>query len=150
MQILNQWAYPTCANYAVMGILDRKWIKCDMERLWKIRVPYYHQVEELFRKEGLVKEFITIPTQKQAEIWLRKWEPLLTSTSRWDFTLEDNVLGLVEFDERSQHFFIIIGMDWDLYKCQNSWWEWWGENGYFHIKKSDYKFLFTPRRIITK
>ena len=146
IQVLNQWQRMTCATFAVMGILLKYWIQFDLERLSTIRVPYYNQVENLFKDEGLIKQFIKIPTPKLVDLWLRKWEWLITSTSRWNFTNPPNIT----FNWTSAHFFIICEDLWDRWKCLNSWWKEWGDGWYFYINKSDFKYLFTPRRIITK
>jgi hypothetical protein len=101
-------------------------------------------------KEGLVKKMIKLPTPKLVDLWLRRWEWLVTSTSRWDFTLHDNAeLNIVEMDENSQHFFVITEDCWSRWKCLNSWWKEWWDNWYFYINKKDYKLLFTPCRVIT-
>lgn len=150
MIVLNQWQLKTCATYSVMAILLKNNVKFDLERLKTIRVPYMRQLEELFVKEGLVKKFIKLPTPKLVDLWLRRWEWLVTSTSRWDFTLSDNEGWVVEFDEKSQHFFVITEDVGDKWKCLNSWWEEWGEGWYFYINKSDFKSLFNPCRVILK
>lgn len=151
VQVLNQWINKTCATFSVMGVLLKYWIGFDLERLSLIKVPYYHQVEKLFKEEWLIKQFVKIPTPKLVDLWLRKWEWLITSTSRWDFTLNDNKeLNVVEFDENSQHFFIIVEDYGDRWKCLNSWGKEWGEGWFFYINKSDFKYLFTPRRVIIK
>ena len=146
MEILNQWQNKMCATFAVMGILLKYWIQFDLERLSKIKEPYYNQVEELFKNEGLIKQFIKIPTPKLVDLWLRRWEWLLTSTSKWNFNNPPNVT----LNWTSQHFFIITEDCWDKWKCLNSWWKEWGEGWFFYINKSDFKYLFTPRRVITK
>lgn len=148
MTILNQGDKKTCANYALMGILLQKWIKFDLERLSTIRVPYIGKLEELFKKEGLVKELIEIKTFRLVDYWLKRWEWLITATSRWDFTLEDNDGNALEFDEGTQHFFILVDSIGDRWKCANSWGEGYGEKGYFYMKKKDFKYLITPRRVV--
>lgn len=145
-EILNQWQNKTCATFAVMGILLNKWIVFDLERISKVKVPYYPQVEKLFKDEGLIKQFVKIPTTRLVDLWLSRWEWLITSTSRWNF----NNPPLVTFDWKSQHFFIIKERVWDKYKCINSWGKEWGEEGCFYINISDFKYLFTPRRVIIK
>lgn len=147
-QILDQWQNKTCATYAVMWILLHMWKTLDIERLWKIRRPFIGQVEQLFIDEGLIKKFIKIPTPRLVDLWLKRWEYLLTATSRGDFSLQDNKDWLLEFDEKSQHFFIIIEDIWDKWKCQNSWGSAWDWDWCFEMKKSDFKYLLTPRRVI--
>ncbi len=150
MNILNQWQNPTCGNFAVMAILSNKWIGFDLERLSTIRVPYINQLEKLFIEEGLIKKFIKIPTPKLVDLWLRRWEYILAQTLRWDFSLEDNVWKMLEFDENYQHYFVIIQDCWDKWKCQNSWGKDWNWDWCFYMKKSDFWYLMTPRRVITK
>lgn len=142
---LDQWQRKTCATYSVMAILIHKWISFDLERLKDVRVPYMRQLEELFVKEGLVKKMIKLPTPKLVDLWLSRWEWLVTSTSRGNFLSTPNVT----FDGNSQHFFVITEDCWDRWKCLNSWWKEWWDNGHFYINKKDYKFLFTPCRVIT-
>lgn len=146
VQVLNQWQRMTCATFAVMWVLLKYWIQFDLERLSSIRVPYYNQVEKLFKDECLIKQFVKIPTPKLVDLWLKKWEWLITSTSRWNFNNPPNIT----FNWTSAHFFIICEDLWDRWKCLNSWWKEWGDEWYFYINKSDFKYLFTPRRVITK
>lgn len=145
IQVLNQWQRMTCANFAVMGVLLKYWIQFDLERLSNVKVPYYPQVEKLFKDEGLIKQFVKLPTQRLVDLWLSRWEWLITSTARWNFNNPPNIT----FDWKSQHFFIIVWIIWDKYKCLNSWWKEWGDGGYFYINVADFKYLFTPRRVIT-
>lgn len=143
--ILNQWRDWTCANYAVMGVLSHKWIKYDLESLNDFNGLTYPIVEKLFKDRGLIKKFVPIPTPRLVDIWLKKWDWLITKTSTWNFKNPPNVT----FDGTSHHFFIIKEDCGDRWKCQNSWGKGWGEGGCFYINKSDFKSLFIPRRIIT-
>lgn len=150
MKIFNQWQKMTCANYAVIAILDKYWIKCDVERIWSIKAPFIWQLENLFKNEGLIKGFVTCNTSKIVDRWLSKWEYLLTSTARWDFTLFDNNGWLLEFDWKTQHYFVIIEDCWDKYRCQNSWGAEWNWDWTFYMKKSEFNYLMRPRRVIIK
>lgn len=148
--ILNQWTRNNCGVFATMAILIHKWVNFSIAEFQDKKAPYINQIEKLFVASGLVKQFIKIPTTRLVDLWLKRWEYLLTGTNLWDFTLEDNVWWLVEFDWKSQHWFIIVENLWDKYKLQNSWGESYWENGYMYMKKSDFSKLFCPRRVIIK
>lgn len=146
-KILNQWSSNNCANYALIAILQHKWIIVPDE-LFLIDAPYIPKLEKLFTEAGLIKKFIPIRTPKLVDYWLKKWEYLLTCTNRWDFTLQDNKDWLLEFDEKSQHFFVITEDCWDKWKCQNSWGDQWNWNWCFYMNKTDFKSILTPRRVV--
>lgn len=146
--ILNQWSRKNCWIYATMAILQHKWILFDIARFSELQAPYINIIEKTFKEANLIKRFIPIQIPRLVDYWLSRWEYILTGTPRGDFTLENNDWWLVEFDERSQHWFVIIENCWDTWKCQNSWWPDWNWDGCFHIKKSDFWYLFTPRRIL--
>lgn len=148
--ILNQGNKRNCGIWAVCAILIHNNVVFDIEKITNNFAPYINQIEKLFVASGLVKQFIKIPTTRLVDLWLKRWEYLLTGTNLWDFTLEDNVWWLVEFDWKSQHWFIIVENLWDKYKLQNSWGESYWENGYMYMKKSDFSKLFCPRRVIIK
>lgn len=146
--IFNQWSRNNCWIWAVCAILQHQWIIFDIERFSELKAPYIPLIEKLFIESGLVSKFIKIPTTRLVDLWLKRWEYLLTGTNLWDFTLEDNTLWIVEFDWNSQHWFVIVWDCWDKYKLQNSWGEEYWEKGYMYMKKSDFSKLFCPRRII--
>lgn len=100
-------------------------------------------IEKLFIDSGLIDKFIKIPTTRLVDLWLRKWEYLLTWTNLGNFTSWN-----VTFDWKSNHWFVICEDCWDRWKILNSWGDSWWENGYWYIKKSDFSKLFTPRRIV--
>lgn len=146
--ILNQWSRRNCWVYWVMAILQHMWVNFSIAEFQDKKAPYIPLIEKLFMESGLVRKFIKIPTIKLVDLWLNRWEYLLTGTNLWDFTLEDNLWWLVEFDWNSQHWFVICEDLWDKWKCQNSWgYDYW-DNGYMYMKKSDFSKLFCPRRII--
>lgn len=148
MTILNQWSRRNCWVFATMAILQHMWVNFDIARFQDEFAPYINQIEKLFVASGLVKQFIKIPTTRLVDLWLKRGEYLLTGTNLWDFTLEDNVWWLVEFDWKSNHWFIIVENCWDRYKLQNSWGEEYGEKGYMYMMKSDFSKLFCPRRLV--
>jgi len=148
--ILNQQSSPTCMNFAVCTILQRYWVKFDLDKIAYIRVPYIQKVEKLFVDAGLIKKFVKIPTPKLVDLWLNKWEWLITSTSRGDFTIHDNDGNIIEFDEKSQHAFVLIWDCGDRWEMQNVWGKEWNWNGRCFIMKKDFKYLMTPRRVILK
>lgn len=143
--IYNQGKGWTCANYAIMGVLSHKWIQFDPQRYSLVNGFTYPVTEKLFVAGGLMKKSVPLPTPRLVDLWLSKWEWLVTKTSTWNFKNPPNVT----FDGSSLHFFIIKEDLWDKWKCQNSWWNDWGDNWCFYINKSDFKKLFIPRRIIT-
>lgn len=144
IQVLNQWQQMNCGVWATMGILLKYWIQFDLESFKDIKAISINQVENLFKEADLIDKFIPINTPTVVDRWLAKWEWLLTKTSKWNFTNPPNVT----FDWASVHFFIIVEDCGDRWKCLNSWWSEWGEGWFFYIKKSDFKYLFTPRRVI--
>lgn len=146
MEILNQWQRMNCGIWATMGILLKYWIQFDLEMLKDIKAISINQVENLFKDSGLIDKFIPLNTPTVVDRWLAKWEWLLTKTSKWNFTNPPNIT----FDWASVHFFIIVEDCGTRWKCLNSWWKEWGEGGFFYINKSDFKYLFTPRRVIIK
>lgn len=146
--ILNQWTRSNCGVFATMAILLHMWVIIDVAKLSEIKEVFTPRIESRFIEMGLIKEFIRLPTPKLVDFWLNKWEYILASTSRWDFTLEDNEGNNLEFDWKSQHFFVIIKSEWDRWKCQNSWGAEWNWDGCFYMKKSEFKYLLTPRRIV--
>jgi hypothetical protein len=145
-KILNQWSQKNCGVYALWAILQHKWIIVPDE-LFLIDAPYIGKLEKLFKEAGLIKKFLPLRNPKLVDLWLRKWEYLLTSTKRGDFTLQDNIGWLVEFDEKSQHFFVIVEDCWDKWKCQNSWGEWYWDNWYMYMKKNDFRFIQNPCKV---
>lgn len=147
-KILNQGDQTNCGTYAIMWILQHYWVPFDFESVSKIREPLIMKLQKRFIDLWLVKMFIPLPHTRLCDIWLKRWERLLTGTNFWDFTLEDNEWWIVEFDWKSQHYFIIVENCWDKYKLQNSWSDSYWEKGYMYMRKSDFKMLFAPRRII--
>lgn len=148
--ILNQWSSPTCGNFALVAILQHMWVQYDWESILYVSAPYIPKLEKLFIEHGLIEKFVWLLTPRLVDIWLKKWEYLLTATFRWDFTLNDNKDWVIEFDEHSQHYFCIVEDCWDKWKCQNSWGKDWNWDWYFYMKKSDFKYLLAPRRVIIK
>ena len=146
--ILNQWSRNNCWVFAMMAVLINKWVNIDIARLSELKAPYYPQLENLFIKEGLITKMIPINTTRLVDYWLKRWEWLITSTSRGDFSINNNQWGMIEFDEKSQHFFVICEDCWDKWKIVNSWGTQWGQEWYWYMKKSDFSKLFTPRRIV--
>lgn len=146
-KILNQWSSNNCANYALIAILQNKWIIVPDE-LFLIDAPYIGTLEKLFKEAGLIKKFLPLRNHKLVDLWLRKWEQLLTCTKRGDFTLNDNLGWLLEFDEKSLHFFVIIKDLGDKWLCQNSWGDKWDWDGCFEMKKSDFRFIQNPCKVI--
>lgn len=142
-KILNQWSSNNCANYALIAILQHKWIIVPDE-LFLIDAPYIGKLEKLFREAGLIKKFIPVKTTKQVDRFLRLWEKLITCCYTGNFSNPPNIT----FDWKVQHFFVIVEDLWDKYKCQNSEWEDWWDKWYFYINKSYFRFLLTPRRVI--
>lgn len=149
MVILNQGSSDNCGTYAIMGILQYYWVPFDFELVSKIREPLIMKLQNRFIALWLVKRFITIPNVRLVDLWLKRWEHILTGTKLGDFSLYDNKWGVVEFDEWSEHYFIIVERCWDRYKCQNSWGAEWNWDGYFYINVADFRYLFAPRRVIT-
>ena len=149
-KILDQWQYKTCANHALCTILQHQWVEYDWSSILYVSAPYIPQLEKLFKERGLIDKFVSLPTPRLVDLWLKKWEYILCATFRWDFTLNDNKDWVIEFDEKSQHYVAIVEDCWDKWKCQNSWGESWGDKWYWYIKKSDFKYLLTPRRVILK
>ncbi len=146
--ILNQGNNDNCGTYAIMWILQHYWVHFDFESVSKIREPLIMKLQNRFISLWLVKRFISLPSTRLVDLWLGRWEHLLTGTKRGDFSLFNNVWWLVEFDEWSEHYFIICENCWDRYKLQNSWWESYWEKGYMYMMKSDFSKLFTPRRLV--
>lgn len=142
--IYNQWKSWTCANFAIMWVLSHMWVKFDYEDFNNFNGFTYPIAEQLFVAGGLMKKSVPIPTPKLVDLWINRWEWLVTKTSKWNFKNPPNVT----FDWTSHHFFIIRDDLWDRWKCQNSWGKEWGDDGCFYINKSDFKSLFIPRRII--
>ena len=147
-KILNQWTSDNCGTFAIMGILQHYWVQFDFESVSKIREPLIMKLQNRFIELWLVKGFISLPNTRLVDLWLKRWEHLLTGTKKGDFSLFDNVWGNVEFDDGSEHYFIIVENCWDRYKLQNSWGEEYGEKGYMYMKKSDFSKLFCPRRLV--
>lgn len=145
-KILDQWNRRNCWVFWVMGILIHKWVNFSIAEFQDKKAPYINQIEKLFVESGLVDKFITINTPTVVDMWLKKWEYLITSTSRGNFSNYQNIT----FDWKTQHFFIICEDLWDIWKCQNSWGEWYWDNWYMYMNKSDFKYLMRPRRIIIK
>ena len=141
--ILNQWSRRNCWVFATCWILQHMWVNFDIARFQDEFAPYINQIEKLFVASGLIKEFIPLRTSKVVDMWLKKWEHILTGTNLGNFSTKD-----VTFDWKSNHWFVICEDCWDRYKIQNSWGIEWGENWYWYIKKSDFSKLFCPRRII--
>ncbi len=146
MTILNQWSRKNCGVFATMGIMQHKWIIFDIARFKDEFAPYINQIEKLFVASGYIDKFITINTATVVDMWLKKWEYLLTSSARGNFSNPPNIT----FDWKTQHFFIICEDLWNRWKCQNSWGKEWGEGGFFYINKSDFNYLMRPRRVIIK
>ncbi len=146
--ILNQWQQTNCWTYAIMWILMHYWVQFDFDSVSKIREPLIMKLQKRFIDLWLVKKFVPILTARLVDLWLSKWEYLLVWTRRGDFSLINNVDWMVEFDESSEHYFIICENLWDKWKCQNSWGEEWGDKWYFYMRKSDFRYLFAPRRVI--
>lgn len=146
MEVLNQWQRNNCGVWATMGILIKYWIQFDLATFQDVKAISINVIEKLFKDSGLIDKFIPILTPTIVDMWLKKWEWLLTKTSKWNFNNPPNVT----FDWTSIHFFIICEDCWDKWKCLNSWGKEWGEGGFFYINKSDFKYLFIPRRVITK
>lgn len=144
--ILNQWQRNNCWVWATMWILIHMWVNFDIATFQDENATYINKIENLFVASGLIDKFVTINTPTVVDMWLKKWEFLLTKVSRWNFSNPPNVT----MDWKTEHFFIICEDLWDMWKCQNSWWEEWGDNWYFYIKKSDFKYLFRPRRLVKK
>lgn len=143
--ILNQGNKRNCGIWAVCAILIHNNVVFDIEKITNNFAPYIPLIEKLFIDSGLIDKFIKIPTTRLVDLWLCKWEYLLTWTNLGNFTSSN-----VTFDWKSNHWFVICEDCWDRYKIQNSWGiEWW-ENGYWYIKKNDFSKLFTPRRIVIK
>ena len=145
--ILNQENRTNCWIWATMAILQHEWVIFDIAKFSELKAPYMPLIQKIFVDSGLVSKFIPLPTPKLVDLWLNRWEYILTGTSRGDFTLEDNEGCRVEFDEKVQHYFAIIKDCWDRWQCQNSWWADWNWDWCFYMKKADFKYLFTPRRI---
>ena len=143
--ILNQGNKRNCGIWAVCAILIHNNVVFDIEKITNNFAPYIPLIEKLFIESGLIDKFIKIPTTRLVDLWLRKWEYLLTWTNLGNFTSSN-----VTFDWKSNHWFVICEDCWDRYKIQNSWGIEWGENWYWYIKKSDFSKLFTPRRIVIK
>ncbi len=144
--ILNQWNRSNCGIWATMAILQNKWVNFDIAKFSEEKAPYIPIIENLFKNSGLIKEFVPLRTPKIVDIWLKKWEYILTGSPRWNYDNPPNIT----FDWNTQHWFVICENLWDKWKCQNSWGEEWGEKGYFYMRKSDFRYLFTPRRVIIK
>ena len=144
--ILNQGNKRNCGIWAVCAILIHNNVVFDIEKITNNFAPYINKIEKLFVASGLIDKFITINTPTVVDMWLKKWEYLLTSTSRGNFSNPPNIT----FDWKTQHFFIICEDLWNRWKCQNSWGKEWGDNWYFYINKSDFNYLMRPRRVIIK
>ena len=146
--ILNQEQRSNCWIWACMAILQHAGVKFDISTFSELKAPYAPIIEKIFIDSGLVIQFVKLPNTKLVDIWLNKWEYILTGTPRGDFSLDNNDGWLVDFDEKSQHWFVIVENCWDRYKLQNSWWEEYWEKGYMYMKKSDFSKLFTPKRLV--
>lgn len=146
--ILNQWTSDNCWTFAICWILQHYWVQFDFESVSKIREPLIMKLQNRFISLWLVKHFISLPNTRLVDLWLARWEHLLTGTKRGDFSLFDNVWWVVEFDEWTEHYLIICENLWDKYKLQNSWGESYGDKWYCYMKKSDFSKLFAPRRLV--
>ncbi len=144
--ILNQGNNDNCGTYAICWILQHYWVQFDFESVSKIREPLIMKLQNRFIALWLMKYFISLPNTRLVDLWLKRWEYLLTGTKLWNFNNPPNVT----FDWNSEHYFIICENLGDRYKCQNSWGDQWGDKWYFYIKKSDFSRMFTPRRICIK
>lgn len=142
--ILNQWQRNNCWVWATMAILLKYWIQFDLATFQDVEAITIGQIENLFKEAGLIEQFVKLNTPTVVDMWLKKWEWILTKSSIGNFSNPPNVT----FDWTTNHFFIIKENVGDTWKCQNSWWSEWGDGGCFYIKKSDFKSLFIPRRIV--
>ena len=142
--ILNQWSRSNCWIYATIAILIHKWVNFDIAKFSEQKAPYIPLIEKLFKDSGLIDKFVQLKTPTVVDMWLKKWEYILTWSPRWNFDNPPNIT----FDWNTQHWFVICEDLWDRWKCINSWGEEWGDKWYFYIKKSDFKRLFTPNRIV--
>lgn len=141
--ILNQWSRSNCGVFSTMAILQHMWVNFDIAMFSEQKAPYINKIEKLFVASGLVKEFIPLRTSKVVDMWLKKWEYILTGTNLGNFSTKD-----VTFDWKSNHWFVICEDLGDKWKIQNSWGEEYWDKWYGYMKKSDFKKLFTPRRIV--
>lgn len=146
--IYNQWNKWTCSNYALMAILNHKWIKFDEEKLSKKNWFTYPALQQLFRDNWVNVQLISLPSVRLVDLWLKRWEYILVWTNLWDFTLSDNLPNTVELDWDSNHFFVIVKDLWDKWLIQNSWWEWWWMKGTAYLYKDKFSKLFTPKRVV--
>lgn len=144
--ILNQGSRRNCGIFATMWILQHMWVKFDISMFQDEFAPYINQIEKIFISSGLIYKFIPLNTSTIVDMWLKKWEYLLTSTSRGNFSNPPDVT----FDGKSQHFFIICEDLWDKWKLQNSWGEEYWDHGYMYMMKKDFNKLLRPRRVIIK
>ncbi len=149
-KILNQWQRKNCGVWATMGILLHKWVVFSIDDYQDKSSPYPAGVENIFIEWWLIEKFLPVKTPALVDYWLRRGEYLLSWTSRWDFSLYDNKWWVIEFDERTRHFFYICENLWDKWKIGNSWWEWWWDKWYWYILKSDFAKLSIPKRIVLK
>lgn len=146
--ILDQGQRTNCGIYSCMAILQHMWIVFDVATFSELKAPYIPLIEKVFVDSGLIKQFVKLPTAKLVDLWIKRGEYILTGTPRGDFTLDNNIWWLVEFDENAQHWFVIVEDCGDTWKCQNSWWPLWNWDWCFYIQKSDFTRLFCPRRIV--
>lgn len=147
-KVYNQWLNWTCWNYSYILACNRLWINVDIEKVTKINWLTHPRIEKIFIENWYIKWTIQLRTPALVDIWLKKGHFIVIGTSQGDFVKAGTPPYIMGQNWTFNHFFCIIEDLWDRWKCQNSWWKDWGENGCFYLMKNQFRMMGTPRRLV--
>ena len=155
LMIFSQWNRGQCQWYAFLAVLyildpsiDYAKIDKELQEVWDLAYP--GKAGAWFQEKGYISSYEAIePIQMKA--LLNRNIPLITGSRFWDFLSikdPDYLLSFNKDNKMFQHKYIIVSEDNGILKCQNSWWEQWGQSGYFYVDLKDRVFLDAMWRII--
>lgn len=154
--IFNQWTEGKCKNFSIIWALYIMDPKLDINKLLKETNTAPNLLTNTravlwFAARNYLKWFQDVPTVGWARILVRKGIPILVTINwiDWGDTSKSPYIISVE-DRIWAHSFCIVWYDsaWKFFKCQNSYWDDWGDNGYFYLPESLWNRVQTPVRII--
>lgn len=148
LKVYDQGHRGTCWNHAYILACNKLGIDVDVAKVTQFNWLTHPRIEKVFIENGYIKWTIQLRSPNLVDLWLKKGHYIVIGTSQGDFVKAGTPPYIMGQGGKSSHFFCIIADLWDKWKCQNSWWENWGEKGCFYIMKNEFRMFGTPRRLV--